>query len=515
MARIGKTIGGRIIRGVLLVHLLILPALYFGLVFLLKQSNEELFLNSARGHARYIADTIERIGDSASDLVLTEILDSVVVSGNGVFAELIGESREIRSSLNNDADVAKYKEDFSIGENADHTYFISMPVTINQSILFLRVGFDESPFHEQNIIAYRNGLAIIALYLVVLLVLLPIIARRVVRPVKAIQTLSREIASGAFSENLAIKTDIVEFQELSRDLDHMKNRLLGISEELEQQIREREAAELARHSLEQQLRHSQRLETVGTMAGGIAHELNNILLPIILYTDMAIEDLPADSPARDDIRRVKRAASRAKNIVNQVLTFSRKMATIEYQPIDMAHAVRETVELLRASLPASAKVEIDIDEHTPAVLGDAPLMNQLILNLCTNAVQSLRDSSGKVLIRLGVTEVNDELRQRNPNLGSDRCVCVSVHDDGLGMDPQTIDRIFEPFFTTRGVGEGTGLGLSVVHGIVVDLCGAIDVESTVESGSTFSVYLPIAQQTTAYASDNNAGQCCNDENTID
>ncbi len=505
MARIGTSIAGRIIRGVLLIHVLILPALYFGLVFLLKQSNEELFLNSARGHARYIADTIERIGDLASDTVLTDILDSIVVSGNGVFAELVGPSRVIRSSLHDAADVTQYREDFSIGENDDNTYYISVPVTINEAVHFLRMGFDETPYHEHNMTAYRNGLAIIALYLIVLLVLLPVIARRVVRPVKAIQTLSREIASGAFSENLAIDTDISEFKELSRDLDHMKNRLVGISDELEQQIRERESAELARRSLEQQLRHRQRLETVGTMAGGIAHELNNILLPIILYTDMAIEDLPAGSPSRDDIRRVQKAASRAKNIVGQVLTFSREMATITYEPIDVAIIVREAIELLEASLPSSTTVEIDIDEDTPRVLGDASLMNQVILNLCTNAVQSLRNSSGRVLIRLQTADVVDDLRQRNPNLGSDRCVCLSVHDDGLGMDEQTIERIFEPFFTTRGVGEGTGLGLSVVHGIVVDLCGAIVVESTVQSGSTFSVYLPIAQQATAFDSNYNAG----------
>jgi signal transduction histidine kinase len=490
VATLSKTIAGRITLSVLAIHLLILPTLYFGMVYLIKQSNEELFLNSVRGHARYLADSLERIGDSATDKEITEILDSVVLSGSGFFAELVGNNRRIMSSLVTEADAALYLEDLKFQEYDDGIYFFSVPVMYAEGPVSLHVGFDEAPYLEQNATAYKIGFIVIAGYLAILLMFLPIIGRRVAHPVKALQEVSRQIASGALSEHLTVETDLVELQDLSRDLDLMKDRLTGVSKQLQQEILDREKMELARISLEQQLRHSQRLETVGTMAGGIAHEINNILVPIILYTEIAIEDLPGNNPVRDDLVRVLRAATRAKSIVGQVLTFSRKMAADTQSAVNMAEAVRDSVELLRASVPAFANLEIKIDPHCPQVLGDAALMNQLILNLCTNAFQSLRDEHGSVSITLDLAEVDDDLAKSNQMLDQGQCVRLTVSDTGEGMDQETLARIFEPFFTTRNVGDGTGLGLSVVHGIVTDMNGVIHVESEVNSGSVFRVLLP-------------------------
>ena len=490
MAALTKTIAGRITLGVLAIHVLVLPTLYFGMVYLIKQSNEEMFLNSVRGHARYLADSLERIGASASDKEITDILDSVVLSGSGFFAELVGDKRRILSSLVTAADAETYLEDLTFQQHDDGIYFFSVPVLYAGDPYSLRVGFDEAPYLEQNTTAYKNGLIIISGYLAALLAMLPVIGRRVVRPVKALQKASRQIASGALSEHLTAETDLVELVDLSRDLDLMKDRLTDVSKQLQQEILDREKADLDRLSLEQQLRHVQRLETVGTMAGGIAHELNNILVPIILYTETAIEDLPADSAVRDDLQRVLRSATRAKGIVGQVLTFSRKMAVDTHAAVDMAAAIRDTAELLRASVPAFAKLEIDIDPTCPPVLGDAALVGQLILNLCTNAFQALRDEHGVVRISLGLTQIDTAIAKANPLLGQGPCVCLTVSDTGEGMDHQTVARIFEPFFTTRSVGEGTGLGLSVVHGIVTDMNGVIQVESTIEFGSVFRVLLP-------------------------
>ena len=493
MATLGHTIAGRITLGVLAIHVLVLPALYFGMVYLLKQNNEEMFLNSSRGHARFLADSLERIENPGAEDEIIEILDSVVLSGSGVFSQLTGDNGSLLSSLITEGEVTRYQEDFQIGDHDDDVYYISVPVLIGESSLQLRVGFDESPFLEQNTKAYKNGVFVIAAYLVALMLLLPVIGRRVVRPVKDLQRASRDIASGALTENLTVETNLVEFVDLSKDLERMKSRLIGINQQLAREIEERQEAEAQRQNLEQQLRHSQRLETVGTMAGGIAHELNNILVPIILYADIAIEDLPDDSPISSDIRRVLRSAKRAKGIVRQVLTFSRKMADSDYSRLDMADVVRESVELLQASMPPTASLEVSLAEECPPVMGDSALMNQLILNLCTNALQSLPDGVGTVRITLGVTTASDKLLNSHPSLADRKLVTLTVEDTGHGMDGPTKDRIFEPFFTTRGVGEGTGLGLSVVHGIVTDLNGAIEVKSTLESGSAFYVYLPVLE----------------------
>jgi len=490
VASLGKTISGRITLGVLAIHLLVLPTLYFGLVFLLKESNEEMFLNGSRGHARFLADSLERIKDPEDDAEIIDILDSVVLSGSGVFAELIGENRRLMSSLVEKSAADLYQEDFRIGEHDDEVYYIAVPVFLGDQNVILRVGFDEAPLWEQNTSAYKNGLVIIGIYLVALIIMLPIIGRRVVKPIKDLQRASRDIASGALYEHLTVESNMVEFVALAEDLERMKSRLIGMNEQLGKEIEERRETELERRSLERQLQHSQRLETVGTMAGGIAHELNNILVPIILYADIAIEDLPEDSPIRADMERVLSAAKRAKSIVSQVLTFSRKMVSSEYSAVDMANVVRDSVELLQASIPPSVTLDVGIARNCPKVLGDSSLMNQLTLNLCTNALQSLKNGTGTVQIRLDTASADPDLSKTHPTLADRDLVRLTVRDNGSGMDRATQERIFEPFFTTRGVGEGTGLGLSVAHGIVSDLNGAIRVESALESGSTFSVYFP-------------------------
>lgn len=489
MARLTSTIAGRITFGVVAVHLLVLPALYFGLVYLIKDNNEEMFLNSSRGHARYLADSLERVSSDNLDHVI-EILDSVVLSGSGVFSELIGADRSIKSSLIDESAVVPYAEDYKVGDHDDDVYYISVPVLLGNNMLNLHVGFDETPVIEQNALAYKNGLIIIGAYLLAISLLMPVIGRRVAKHVRALQFASREIASGALSENLRIESNLVEFVDLSNDLERMKSRLIGMNQQLESEIEERKATESKRKNLEQQLRHSQRLETVGTMAGGIAHELNNILVPIILNAEMAIEDSPADSSVRKDMQLVLRAAMRAKGIVSQVLTFSSKMEVRRNTAVNMATVIHESIELLRASKPPDVSLRVDLSDACPPVLGDAALLSQLILNLCTNAIQSLRNSAGTVTVSLDVANASDSLALSHPSLAGQRLVRLTVSDNGAGMNRETKNRIFEPFFTTRSVGKGTGLGLSVVHGIVTDANGAIEVESELQSGSTFHVYFP-------------------------
>ena len=257
-------------------------------------------------------------------------------------------------------------------------------------------------------------------------------------------------------------------------------------------ITERRRQEAEQAKLEAQLRQTQKMETIGTLAGGIAHDFNNILTGVLGYVDLAIAGTPPDAPARNDMMEVRAAAERAKSLVRQILAFSRKADT-QTQPVDLAGLVSETRALLRASIPATIDVRVTVDPDTPIVNADPTQLHQIIMNLGTNAYHAMRDADH------GTLEIETRPvtlpAPREPGLAAvtlppGRYACISVRDTGHGMDPATLERIFEPFFTTKPVGEGTGLGLSVVHGIVSRHGGTIAVDSTVGVGTVFRIVLP-------------------------
>jgi signal transduction histidine kinase len=247
------------------------------------------------------------------------------------------------------------------------------------------------------------------------------------------------------------------------------------------------------HKLERQLMHSQKLEALGTLAGGVAHDLNNTLVPILALSKLALDDLPETSPVRPDIETIVRASERARDLVKQILAFSRKQA-LEKLQVDVALMSREALRMLRASLPASIQIVEQISE-VPPVYGNAGELHQVVVNLVTNAAQAIGGGVGNIMVRLSGTAQ----RQSSPLDEAGPEVCLSIADTGCGMDEATVERVFEPFFTTKAVGDGTGLGLSVVHGIVTRHGGRIAVRSSPGEGSEFTLWLPaIAQpQTTA------------------
>ncbi len=259
-------------------------------------------------------------------------------------------------------------------------------------------------------------------------------------------------------------------------------------------VSERLKAEAEHESLQNQLRHAQRMETIGTLAGGIAHDFNNILTPILGYADMIACELPEDAPIRQDIEQVVQAAYRAKGLVQQILAFSRRDEQA-YVPLKIECLVKEALKLLRSSLPANVELICDI-KTVGDVLSDATQIHQVVMNLCTNAYQALGRSGGVVEVELSEVTLQSGGIGCPSELASGRYACLSVTDSGLGMDEHTVSKIFEPFFTTKEVGEGTGLGLSVVHGIVTSHRGAIQVESKPGKGTTVSVWLPIVESAT-------------------
>jgi PAS domain S-box-containing protein len=250
-------------------------------------------------------------------------------------------------------------------------------------------------------------------------------------------------------------------------------------------VTEIRAAQAREKELEQQLMHSQKLEALGTLAGGVAHDLNNTLVPILALSRLAIDALPMDSQVRGDIDIIIRASERARDLVKQILAFSRKQDLVKRE-VDLTRVTHEALQMLRASLPATIEIVEQISE-VPPLLGDAGELHQVIVNLVTNAAQAIGSDVGKITVRLWTdreADASPEVQEKR------RLVRLSVADTGCGMDRATADRVFEPFFTTKDVGQGTGLGLSVVHGIATGHGGTITVRSTPGAGSEFTVSLP-------------------------
>ncbi len=242
--------------------------------------------------------------------------------------------------------------------------------------------------------------------------------------------------------------------------------------------------------LEDQLRQGQKMEAIGTLAGGIAHDFNNILYAIQGFNEIATAEVPEGSGLQKVHTEIKRAVDRATDLVDQILTFSRK-SDVQRVPVRVPRILTEALKMLRATLPASVEFKSAIDPSCGAVLADPTQIHQIIVNLCTNAGHAMGEAGGLLSLRLEEIEVTENMQGAPVDLSSGKHIQLTVDDTGSGMEAETIARIFEPYFTTKPRGEGTGLGLSTVHGIVRDCGGAVDVESEVGRGTTFRLFFPV------------------------
>ena len=261
------------------------------------------------------------------------------------------------------------------------------------------------------------------------------------------------------------------------------------NENLEKMVEERTQT-LAKY--ERQLQQVLKIQAIGTLAGGIAHDFNNILFPIVGYTELTMDEVPDDSVAHNNLEEVLKAAHRAKDLVQQILTFSRQSG-LERKPVKVHLIIKEALKLLRASIPASIEIINNIDDDCHPVMGDATQIHQVIMNLCTNAYQAMQDKGGTLEVNLSEVDVGYEETVKKIGMQPGKHLQLLVRDEGCGMDAIVLDRIFEPYYTTKEQGKGTGLGLSVIHGIVKNHRGDISVTSSPGKGTTFKVYLPITE----------------------
>ncbi len=248
-----------------------------------------------------------------------------------------------------------------------------------------------------------------------------------------------------------------------------------------------------RKHLEAQLLQAQKVEAIGLPAGGVAHDFNNILENMTLFTELARSEVPADSEAARHLNRSLEAGSRAGDLVKQILAISRQGDQVR-GPLDLGAVVAEALRLVRASLPPTVELRSEIDAACGNVLADRTQIHQVVMNLCSNTSQAMQSRGGTIDVAVLAVEVDTAFARRHMGLSEGPYGKLVVRDSGPDIAPKARDRIFEPFFTTKGVGEGTGLGLSVVHGIVSAYGGVILVESELGEGTTFSVYFPKASE---------------------
>lgn len=256
---------------------------------------------------------------------------------------------------------------------------------------------------------------------------------------------------------------------------------------MEKELTERKRAEKESREMEIQLRRAQKMEAVGTLAGGIAHDFNNILGAIFGFSEMAIHDTPPDGKAHRHMQQVLKAGHRAKDLVRRILSFTRETQS-EKEPIRIAPILKETLELLRASLPTTIDFHQRIDESPGVIFCNPSEIHQVIMNLCTNAAHSMEETGG--VLTVGLENVQLEPDQA-PGMAPGECQKLTVRDTGHGMDLDTAERIFDPYFSTKTPDKGTGLGLAIVHRIVEDCGGIIQVRSRPGAGAVFEVYLPV------------------------
>jgi len=269
-----------------------------------------------------------------------------------------------------------------------------------------------------------------------------------------------------------------------------QNLMISTVQDITQRVKALEENEKTKGKLQQ----AQKMEAIGTLAGGIAHDFNNILTIILGFTTIAISNIPPGSDIKDDLDEVLSATNRAKELVKQILDFSRQNKTerinLKLQPL-----IKEALKLLRSSIPSTISIIEDIDPITKSISADPTQIHQIIVNLCTNAYHSMEKTGGVLNVSLKSTIIESDDKNISTSLNPGEYLRLKVSDTGEGISPEIINRIFDPYFTTKEMGKGTGMGLSIIHGIVNKYGGTITVESQLGIGSTFCVYFPVVSET--------------------
>ncbi|MBN1906046.1 MAG: response regulator [Deltaproteobacteria bacterium] len=280
-------------------------------------------------------------------------------------------------------------------------------------------------------------------------------------------------------------------QALVHKLEDKLFQLEEANKRLEYEIKERQYAEQRLYSYEKQIAQSQKMEALGSLAGGIAHDFNNILMAIMAHAELAILDSSENIPNSKNIEQIQVACNRAKELINQILTFSRQ-ASVEKRPIKISTIAQEVLKLIKSSLPPGIEIKQKIESESP-VMANPTQIYQVLINLCTNASHAIKKKEGIIEVRLSDCIIDNPAESALKGLVPGKYQKLEVIDNGRGIKADDLDEIFSPYFTTRKNEGGTGLGLSVVQNIVKNSGGRITVKSTYGQGATFSLFFPVCQ----------------------
>lgn len=305
-----------------------------------------------------------------------------------------------------------------------------------------------------------------------------VMIKEITKPLNTLATGIRTLGKEGVAENILVETE----DEIGK--------LAMVFNEMSESLRKRNAEKLR---LETQLRQAQKLEALGTLAGGIAHDFNNVLTPILGYTEMAMADVQKNDRIYRDLDKVFKSALRARDMIKHILDFSRQSEE-ERTPLKIQYVIKEALKLLRASLPTTIAITQDLDEKCGSVLADPTSVHRILMNLCTNAYYAMREKGGELNVTLRETTITGTVDfAPAQNLSPGKYVELTVSDTGQGMEKEVKAKIFDPYFTTKPPGEGTGMGLAVVHGIVKRYGGDVRVQSEYGKGTTFQLYFPIIE----------------------
>ncbi len=366
---------------------------------------------------------------------------------------------------------------------------ISVPI-LQGSLGYVHIGLS-----RQNIDQKLSGIRLRVLLICILACVAAIIlsfffSRRITKPITELTDISTMMADGDLEQQVELGS-VDEVGRLARSFDHMRD-------SIRQRILELKQGNIERKKIETHLRQTQKIEALGSLAGGIAHDFNNILTPIIGFTEMTMDEIKKGTSSWENLQEVQDASYRAKELVGRILAFSRK-GEQHLQSADLVSVLKEVIQLLRASIPSTIEISQQIDEQELYILADSTQIHQVVMNLANNACHAMRDQRGVLTISLNTVSFSKKQYLVNDMLPAGSYCRLSVSDTGEGMTEDLMSRIFEPYFTTKKAGEGSGLGLSVVHGIVESHGGYIDIRSSPGSGTTFTIFFPLLEDWEAYA----------------
>jgi PAS domain S-box-containing protein len=302
------------------------------------------------------------------------------------------------------------------------------------------------------------------------------------------ESLQKKIDMDVEFKGLTINGDTVQIHGIAHN-SFADNGMPFLSRGIIRDITDQKQAEKEKIKLEKQLHQAYKMESIGTLAGGIAHDFNNILSSIIGFTELSLDDADGNPELEDNLQEVYNAGKRAKDLVKQILAFARQTGE-DVKPIQIDVIVEEVLKFIRSTIPATIKINKHINSKS-AIIGNQTQVHQILMNLCTNAAHSMEKEGGMLDVSLKDIDIDENFYNQSLQTAYGKYIEIAVSDTGSGIEPDIIDSIFEPYFTTKSLGEGTGMGLAMVHGIVESYNGKITVDSQLGKGTTFTIYLPV------------------------